>query len=664
MTQPLNRLQPWEIAASVEAVRSSTKTRQIPRQPASDHKPRLSRFAKFCGATQGPCRHHAVNTRPLHLTQPFRAASSLLVFVVDNNWITDHTAPQEPDHEGNVNNFLTPEQIVKENPTAAIMNTITPESTTAALAKDVPLENSKASEEEPKATPVHAIGGFPQTPVDELDKTISVNPLPASDVTKPQPNIAPGEPLPPSAHAGDIHSQVTLDKESYEKSDRLPGLTEANSTLPSTTGADIPESSLPMPAAAIAAGIDTTTINTVTPEATTAALAANVPKTVNAAALDAKVPEAVVESQKAAGVDPEASADPKEVIDKATVEDELKEKVPEAPSTSEGTAGFGTQKSENAGIAATAITAGGIALAAAVAAKDAIIGKAEPAATSASETATDAANQASVAAAGAATNLPEAVKEKLPESVQETIKSQAREDVRQEVAPTVPSEVKESIIEAGKAPEAAASTSAVQDKAAVESELLQEVKAIPAVGEDKSKTEEVKTDSAVGAAPVLVTEEVKQDAAAAVAAPAAITPSAPKVDDVPAASNPALHTAPTPVVTDGPSTTSAAVKSEPESVAPATEAKTETAAAEDKAEESKAVPTKEGDILPNGANAAAPAEPVKQTTQESPATPAKAEASGSTTTPSTSSQKGTEQKKKNRLSAFIGKLKSKVHSKD
>ncbi|CRK34261.1 hypothetical protein BN1708_016335, partial [Verticillium longisporum] len=142
------------------------------------------------------------------------------------------------------------------------MNTITPESTTAALAKDVPLENSKASEEEPKATPVHAIGGFPQTPVDELDKTISVNPLPASDVTKPQPNIAPGEPLPPSAHAGDIHSQVTLDKESYEKSDRLPGLTEANSTLPSTTGADIPESSLPMPAAAIAAGIDTTTINT------------------------------------------------------------------------------------------------------------------------------------------------------------------------------------------------------------------------------------------------------------------------------------------------------------------------------------------------------------------------------------------------------------------
>ncbi|CRK13957.1 hypothetical protein BN1723_021015, partial [Verticillium longisporum] len=69
------------------------------------------------------------------------------------------------------------------------------------------------------------------------------------------------------------------------------------------------------------------------------------------------------------------------------------------------------------------------------------------------------------------------------------------------------------IIEAGKAPEAAASTSAVQDKAAVESELLQEVKAVPAVGEDKSKTEEVKTDSAVGAAPVLVTEEVKQDAA-------------------------------------------------------------------------------------------------------------------------------------------------------
>ncbi|KAM0287226.1 hypothetical protein ACHAQH_000540 [Verticillium albo-atrum] len=610
-----------------------------------------------------------------NVTLPDASKKIYYKFVVDNNWITDHTAPQEPDHEGNVNNFLTPEQIVKENPIAAIMNTTTPESTTAALAKDVPLESTKTDEKEPQATPVHAIGGFPQTPVDELDKTVSVNPLPASDVTKPQPNIAAGEPLPASTKSGDIYSQVTLDKESYEKSDRLPGLTEANSTLPTTTGADIPESSLPMPAAAIAAGIDTTTIGTVTPEASTAALAANVPKTVNAAALDAKVPEAVVESQQKAGVDPEASADPKEVIDKATVEDELKEKVPEAPSTSEGTAGFGTQKSENAGIAATAITAGGIALAAAVAAKDAIVGKAEPAAASASETATDAANQASVAAAGAATNLPEGVKEQLPVSVQETIKGQAQEEVRQEVAPSVPAEVKESITEAGKAPEAAVSTSAVQDKAAVEAELLQEVKAVPAVGEEKSKTE-VKADSAAVAAPVLISEEVKQDAAAAVAAPAAITPSAEKVEDAPAASNPGLHTTSTPAVTDGPTTTATAVKSEPEAVEPTTETKPETtstakptlaeaAAAEDQAEESKAVSKKEeGEILPNGANAAAPAEPVKQTTQESPATPAKAEASGSTTTPSTSSQKGTEQKKKNRLSAFIGKLKSKVHSKD
>ncbi|KAM0333205.1 hypothetical protein ACHAQA_001865 [Verticillium albo-atrum] len=601
-----------------------------------------------------------------NVTLPDASKKIYYKFVVDNNWITDHTAPQEPDHEGNVNNFLTPEQIVTENPTAAIMNTTTPESTTAALAKDVPLESSKADEKEPKATPVHAIGGFPQTPVDELDKTFSVNPLPASDVTKPQPNIAAGEPLPVTTQTGDIYSQVTLDKESYEKSDRLPGLTEANSTLPTSTGADIPESSLPMPAAAIAAGIDTTTIDTVTPEASTAALAANVPKTVNAAALDAKVPEAVVESQQKAGVDPEASADPKEVIEKATVEDELKEKVPEAPSTSEGLAGFGTQKSENAGIAATALTAGGIALAAAVAAKDAIIGKAEPAATQASETATDAANQASVAAAGAATNLPEGVKEQLPVSVQETIKSQAQEDVRQEVAPSVPVEVKESITEAGKEPEAAASTSAVQDKAAVEAELLQEVKAVPAISEDKSKTEEVKTDSAAAAAaPVLISEEVKQDAAAAVAAPAAITPSAEETtkDTTPAASAPGLHTTTTPAVTDGPSTTSAPVKSEPiaETKTPLAEA----AAADDKAAESKSTSKKDdGEILPNGANAAAPAEPVKQTTQESPATPAKAEASGSTTTPSTSSQKGTAEKKKNRLSAFIGKLKSKVHSKD
>ncbi|GKT60656.1 hypothetical protein ColTof4_00782 [Colletotrichum tofieldiae] len=235
-------------------------------------------------------------------------------FVVDNNWITDHTAPQEPDHEGNVNNFLTPDQIAKEDTSAAIMNTVTPESTTAALAKDVPLEKK---EELPQATPSDIPGGFPVTPAaNELDKTLGVNPLPAQDVTAEPVTVAPGEPIPPSAKTGDINDQVKLDKEAYEDSSALPGLSK-ETTLPAVTSNTIPESSLPIATTDV-------TINSAAPTSTTAALAAEVPIETKTA----EVPEVVKESQEKAHAEPEASANPEAVQEKAVVEDELLEKVP------------------------------------------------------------------------------------------------------------------------------------------------------------------------------------------------------------------------------------------------------------------------------------------------------------------------------------------------
>ncbi|GKT90626.1 hypothetical protein Ct61P_08476 [Colletotrichum tofieldiae] len=236
-------------------------------------------------------------------------------FVVDNNWITDHTAPQEPDHEGNVNNFLTPDQIAKEDTSAAIMNTVTPESTTAALAKDVPLEKK---EELPQATPSDIPGGFPVTPAaNELDKTLGVNPLPAQDVTAEPVTVAPGEPIPPSAKTGDINDQVKLDKEAYEDSSALPGLSKEETTLPAVTSNTIPESSLPIATTDV-------TINSAAPTSTTAALAAEVPIETKTA----EVPEVVKESQEKAHAEPEASANPEAVQEKAVVEDELLEKVP------------------------------------------------------------------------------------------------------------------------------------------------------------------------------------------------------------------------------------------------------------------------------------------------------------------------------------------------
>jgi hypothetical protein len=40
-----------------------------------------------------------------------------------------------------VNNFVTPDQLIRETPATAILNTVTPASTTAAMASEQPLEN-------------------------------------------------------------------------------------------------------------------------------------------------------------------------------------------------------------------------------------------------------------------------------------------------------------------------------------------------------------------------------------------------------------------------------------------------------------------------------------------------------------------------------------------
>lgn len=326
------------------------------------------------------------------------------------------------------------------------MSSVTPDSTTAALAANVPLE--KKDEELP--------GAFPETPATELDKAgeFKVNPLPAAPGALNPITLAPGEKIPEGLAAESTTSQVKLDPESYEKSDTLPG--------------DAP-----------------VILSSAAPESTTAALAASAPIETKV-----EVPEVVKESQEKAHFEPEASGVPEEVREKAAVETELLQKVKEAPSTSEGTAGEGTEKTEKAvtpGEAAASVIAavtavGGAALAGAVAAKDLAV-----------EKATEAATTAQASTVEAAASLPESVKEQLPESVQEAIGGTVKEETREEVSPEVPTEVKESIAAAGKAPEAAANTEAVEEKKAVEAELLNEVKPVEADNEaSKSKTTELK----------------------------------------------------------------------------------------------------------------------------------------------------------------------------
>ncbi|RQM05549.1 hypothetical protein DH86_00001596 [Scytalidium sp. 3C] len=375
-------------------------------------------------------------------------------FVVDGEWTTDHTAPQENDASGNLNNVLTPDRIVKHTPeTVGIMSGVAPTSTTAELAKDVPLEKPTEKSAEAPLTQADVPGAYPETPAAEVgelsvnpipgtagagnpvtlapgepvphpstftentiqsgvhddpelvaadkkaesEQTFSVSPLPAFAGGVNPVQIAPGEPLPhpstltentiqsgvhddpelvaadkkadseqtfsvsplpafnggvnpvkvapgeklpdPSTLTGHtVTSNVRTDQASYENSGAFgvapvlpPVVTpEAEREKKGTGVLDVPPVSLDAAAAA--------TIQSAAPTATTAQLAANVPRE------SAQVPEVVRDSQKAAGVDPEASAEPIEVREKSAVESELLKEVPEVPPTSQGAVAGGSAK--------------------------------------------------------------------------------------------------------------------------------------------------------------------------------------------------------------------------------------------------------------------------------------------------------------------------------
>jgi len=406
------------------------------------------------------------------VTLPSAAEKIYYKFVVDGNWVTDHTAPQENDASGNLNNVLTIDRIIKHTPeTAGIMSSVAPNSTTAELAKDVPLEHTGSSE---------LPGTFPETPAAVENSDFSVSPLPATDGPSNPISLAPGEKLPPPSdyttntvtsgvhddpelvaaykakqeEAGaeptfsvaplpafpgavnpvnsvpgekipdsstltgnSINSAVRLDKESYENSGSgafppvLPPVVtpqnerDQNGTgvldLPPISKNLIPESSLPIGEAGVGSYDAGPTIQSVGPQSTTANLAAQVPLE------SSKVPEVVKESQKEAGVAPEASAIPEEVKEKNEVEQELLKEVPVAPATSEGTA-------------------------------------------SATEAAANSTSQST--------------------------------------AKDTPEIVKESIAESGQSPEAAGNEEAVLEKKAVEKELLAEIKPDTSTGEPAPKT--------------------------------------------------------------------------------------------------------------------------------------------------------------------------------
>ncbi|THW51174.1 hypothetical protein D6D22_00889 [Aureobasidium pullulans] len=364
-------------------------------------------------------------------------------FVVDGQWTTDWTAKQETDSSGNVNNVveareLSPEP--EERPAQAFISSVHPQSTTTALAGEVPLEKERNAHSEqsvdettfPQETPgfEDLPGQFPVTPMADL-KQFTVNPIPATDGPSNPVKLAPGEPVPhpstltsntiqstvrddpelkkatststdganesrerelnendlPGAYAPSTareekedtkafginpipatagignpiklapgepvphHSKITSntiqstvrDGSQYGVSDTgapvLPPVLDSQSeaeangasmfNLPSIGGNMIPESSLPMGGDSQLPNFDNAFSSSVAPQSTTAQLAGQVPREPRG------VPEVVSESQESAHVSPEASSSAKAVQSKHDVEEELKEKVPEANASAE-----------------------------------------------------------------------------------------------------------------------------------------------------------------------------------------------------------------------------------------------------------------------------------------------------------------------------------------
>jgi hypothetical protein len=308
----------------------------------------------------------------------------LYKFVVNDNWVIDPEAPQEDDGHGNLNNVLHPEQI-KTKSTGVTTSSAAPESTTSAMAGQVPLEERKeATEGESKrgsSCHYHAAipdlvsflvtpasdssfdkettkssppGAFPETPQHESD-SFGVNPLPPTEGAGNPVNVPAGEkvPAPEQITSNSIYSSVTTSEGDYEKAgSSSPFIGGALASLGLGGGAAvassdkkenlIPESSLPMgEGAGTALEGAGPTISSAAPTSTTADLAGQVPleerkpATVVERDTTETVPEIVKESITAAHTSGEATTSPEAVKEKAEVEQELLKKVPETDEAGE-----------------------------------------------------------------------------------------------------------------------------------------------------------------------------------------------------------------------------------------------------------------------------------------------------------------------------------------
>ncbi|KAK0775554.1 hypothetical protein LTR02_014317 [Friedmanniomyces endolithicus] len=349
-------------------------------------------------------------------------------------------------------------------------------------------------------------------PIPKDNQTFSVNPLPATGGTGNPVSLAPGEkvPEPSSFTSNTVGSNVKLDEASYNRSDAsapfLPPALSPDSEKeafgekaifgglgPQTTNM-IPESSMGMGGDA-AGPMDEKDlgphISSVGPGSTTTQLAGSQPLE-----HQRSPPEIVTESQQAANVDPEASASPRALEEKDQVENELASKVPEAPAAAESSA---APKSSNGmfgmaagGLAAVGTAAAGYAYSArdkttAATGKDPMSFLPQSVQDSISSMNSKGATAPSASSAAETSTMPQHAAVDDSQVPQQTHVGDGIEPrggtFEKDTTSTVPEEVLHSQKEAHFDPEAAASPVAVEEKSAVEKELLEKVPTTTATGE-------------------------------------------------------------------------------------------------------------------------------------------------------------------------------------
>ncbi|KAL6721445.1 Cruciform DNA binding protein [Lecanora helva] len=570
-------------------------------------------------------------------------------FVVDGNWTTDHTAPQETDESNNVNNILLPENITGPHSASIsaatnMMSGVQPDSTTVGLAANVPKESDKAEQDaRPGSASSDIPGSFPETPFHDANE-FAVDPIPATSGTGNPINLQPGEkvphpnaltdntvqstvqddpslknsaedsentfgvtPIPASSGIGNpislqpgekvphhntltgntISSNVTTDKESYEKAG---GTGPAASNGAKESSRDIP--SMPpvlgtmIPESSLPMGDK---FGSSDPGVTIQSAGANSTTAALAGQVPLEprgVPTVVSESQKEAGVDSGANAGKDAVKEKSAVENELQSKVPEEPPASEST----PSKDSSTAAGAAGGAARGIAAAA-------------------------------VGSSGS---------KDLPPSAQQSIDEMNRGSGATPIAPAVPDVVQESIAESHTSPEAAGDKNMVGEKSAVENQLLSQVPKENDVGQPAPSSAAALSETAPAA-----TES--KGVSSKDSAPATNATSAPPAKES-ASVTPAAAPAQTPAAQNA---MRQAVQSEPDS----------------------------RDISPmSKPNTQAQTQPSVTTGVGSSSTPQKSEtstqaAAASKPSPASTSSAATDKKSK-RSSGFFGKLKSKFSDKD